>query len=92
MLTAPVLIKLGQLSYGIYLWHYPVVRYLRADYSLARDRGRRPADLYRAVGTVVPTRWSAGPCATVTWGASKKPERQPPGTPGTALREATRGS
>ncbi len=33
MLTAPVLMKLGQWSYGIYLWHYPVVRYLRADYS-----------------------------------------------------------
>jgi peptidoglycan/LPS O-acetylase OafA/YrhL len=31
MLNAPVLIKLGTLSYGIYLWHYPVVRYLRAD-------------------------------------------------------------
>lgn len=33
MLTAPPLIRLGKLSYGIYLWHYPVVRYLRADYS-----------------------------------------------------------
>ena len=33
MLTAPVLMKLGQWSYGIYLWHDPVVRYLRADYS-----------------------------------------------------------
>ena len=33
MLTAPALMKLGQWSYGIYLWHYPVVRYLRADYS-----------------------------------------------------------
>ncbi|MEG0676158.1 MAG: acyltransferase [Comamonas sp.] len=33
MLTGPILLKLGQLSYGIYLWHYPVVRYLRADYS-----------------------------------------------------------
>lgn len=33
MLTAPTLLRLGKLSYGIYLWHYPVVRYLRADYS-----------------------------------------------------------
>ena len=33
MLNAPLLIKLGTLSYGIYLWHYPVVRYLRADYA-----------------------------------------------------------
>lgn len=33
MLNAPVLVRLGTLSYGIYLWHYPVVRYLRADYA-----------------------------------------------------------
>ena len=33
MLSAPALVRLGALSYGIYLWHYPVVRYLRADYS-----------------------------------------------------------
>ena len=31
MLSARVLVVLGRLSYGIYLWHYPVVRYLRAD-------------------------------------------------------------
>ena len=31
MLSTPALVKLGQLSYGVYLWHYPVVRYLRAD-------------------------------------------------------------
>lgn len=31
MLSARVLVVLGKLSYGIYLWHYPVVRYLRAD-------------------------------------------------------------
>ena len=33
MLSAPLLVRLGTLSYGIYLWHYPVVRYLRADYT-----------------------------------------------------------
>ena len=33
MLSAPVLVRLGTLSYGIYLWHYPVVRYFRADYA-----------------------------------------------------------
>ena len=33
MLSAPALVRLGTLSYGIYLWHYPVVRYLRADYA-----------------------------------------------------------
>ena len=29
-LSAPALVLLGRLSYGVYLWHYPVVRYLRA--------------------------------------------------------------
>ena len=30
-LSAPALTLVGKLSYGIYLWHYPIVRYLRAD-------------------------------------------------------------
>lgn len=32
MLRAPALVWVGKLSYGIYLWHYPIVRYLRADW------------------------------------------------------------
>lgn len=32
MLRAPALVWIGKLSYGIYLWHYPIVRYLRTDW------------------------------------------------------------
>src|SRR5690606_32313247 len=33
MLSAPSLVYIGKLSYGIYLWHYPVVRWLRAEFA-----------------------------------------------------------
>lgn len=33
MLSTPMLVHLGRVSYGVYLWHYPVVRYLRAHYD-----------------------------------------------------------
>ncbi len=33
MLSTPALVQLGKLSYGVYLWHYPVVRFLRAEFS-----------------------------------------------------------
>ena len=35
MLSLPSLVWLGKMSYGIYLWHYPVVRLLRAHMDWA---------------------------------------------------------
>jgi peptidoglycan/LPS O-acetylase OafA/YrhL len=32
-LKFPILVRLGIWSYGIYLWHYPIVRFLRMNYS-----------------------------------------------------------
>lgn len=32
ILSCRILRWIGQLSFGLYLWHYPVVRFLRADY------------------------------------------------------------
>ena len=86
---APLLIKLGQLSYGIYLWHYPVVRYLRADYSWP---------VVVIVGLLISTALSALSFYTVEcWAlqrrdAGKLPERQPPHLQEPVLREATRNS
>ena len=89
MLTAPLLIRLGKLSYGIYLWHYPVVRYLRADYSWP---------VVVIVGLLISTALSALSFYTVErWAlqrrdAGKLPERQPPHLQEPVLREATRNS
>ena len=87
MLTAPLLIQLGKLSYGIYLWHYPVVRYLRADYSW-------PVTV--VAGLLISTALSALSFYTVErWAlryrdAGRKPAPQRKQEP--TLREATRGS
>ena len=85
MLTTPMLMRLGKLSYGIYLWHYPVVRYLRADYSW---------QVTVVAGLLISTALSALSFYTVErWalrrrdaGQSPKPSKEP------SLREVTRGS
>lgn len=60
MLRAPVLVWLGRLSYGIYLWHYPIVRYLRADghWALTAALGLALSALLAWVSLVTVERWA----------------------------------
>ncbi|MEX8192976.1 acyltransferase family protein [Comamonas guangdongensis] len=83
MLTAPLLIRLGKLSYGIYLWHYPVVRYLRADYSwpVTVLAGLAISTALSALSFYTVERW-----ALRRHDAGRQPARQPRREP--VLREA----
>lgn len=60
MLRAPALVWLGKLSYGIYLWHYPIVRYLRADghWALTATLGLALSALLAWVSLVTVERWA----------------------------------
>lgn len=67
MLRTPVLVRLGTLSYGIYLWHYPVVRYFRADH---------PWPVALALTLVVSAALAALSLATVERWAMRMRDRQ----------------
>ncbi len=86
MLSARVLVVLGKLSYGIYLWHYPVVRYLRADL---------PWPAVVVLGLAISTALAALSYYTVErWALRQRDARRAPGVPQPrwpGLRRSTAG-
>ena len=80
MLSARVLVVLGKLSYGIYLWHYPVARYLRADL---------PWPAVVALTLLVSTVLAALSYYTVERWALRRRNPQPARTPGLPHPDAT---
>jgi peptidoglycan/LPS O-acetylase OafA/YrhL len=60
MLRSPALVWVGKLSYGIYLWHYPIVRYLRADWhwSVTAALGFALSALLAWVSLATVERWA----------------------------------
>ena len=62
MLTQPGLVKLGQISYGVYLWHYPVYRVLRAhmDWPLVVVLGSLISVMLATLSFITIERWALG--------------------------------
>ena len=62
MLTQPGLVKLGQISYGVYLWHYPVYRVLRAhmDWPLVVLLGSLISVMLATLSFITVERWARG--------------------------------
>ena len=62
MLTQPGLVKLGQISYGVYLWHYPVYRVLRAhmDWPLVVLLGSLISVMLATLSFITIERWALG--------------------------------
>ncbi|MEN5178491.1 acyltransferase [Comamonas testosteroni] len=60
MLSLPLLVWLGKMSYGIYLWHYPVVRLLRAhmDWAWVVALGLPLSAAFAALSFYTVERWA----------------------------------
>ena len=80
MLSAPWLVYIGKLSYGIYLWHYPVVRWLRAEFAW-------PVTL--VLGFVISTALAALSFYTIERWALRRRDAVPQGSPQTAADAGT---
>ncbi|MEG0112731.1 MAG: acyltransferase [Comamonas sp.] len=78
MLSLPVLVWVGKMSYGIYLWHYPVVRLLRAhtDWQWVVLLGLPISAAFAALSFYTVERWA------LVWRdrAGSKPMAQPAGS------------
>ena len=80
MLSARVLVVLGKLSYGIYLWHYPVARYLRSDL---------PWPVAVALTLLISTALAALSYYTVERWALRQRDKPPTRSPGRPHPDAT---
>ena len=81
MLSLPSLVWLGKMSYGIYLWHYPVVRLLRAhmDWAWVVALGLPVSAALAALSFYTVERWAL----RLRDGAA----RRPASTPAAATRQ-----
>ncbi len=76
-LSARPLVWLGKLSYGVYLWHYPIVRYLRAEL---------PWQATALLGLVLSLAFAALSYHTVErWGLRRRDAARPGGRSGGPL-------
>jgi len=78
MLSLPALVWVGKMSYGIYLWHYPVVRLLRAhtDWQWVVILGLPISAAFAALSFYTIERWALG----LRDRSSSKPVQQPAGS------------
>jgi len=79
MLSLPALVWVGKMSYGIYLWHYPVVRLLRAhtDWQWVVILGLPISAAFAALSFYTIERWALG---LRDRSGSSKPVAQPAGS------------
>nr|WP_312527874.1 acyltransferase [Comamonas sp.] len=79
MLSLPALVWVGKMSYGIYLWHYPVVRLLRAhtDWQWVVILGLPISAAFAALSFYTIERWALG---LRDRSGSSKPVAQPEGS------------
>jgi peptidoglycan/LPS O-acetylase OafA/YrhL len=88
LLTSPPLRLLGTLSYGIYLWHYPMIRLLRAQEWWPMDLVPKLALVFGFAAAAAAVSWYCVERPALRWSAraiEKRRVRKAPSTQRRAL-------